>query len=298
MSVNVGYGIGYYYKAVKDNIKEMMHIDYLCDKKWDDSDIIEYDGIPVIKREQLATMPDIQVIIFSCNDPVRKQLSAEFKSKGISYKFASDIMGAIRLTGTDIKRRGVEGSLRIGTNSIRYDESLPDDIVITLSGMNATIEIGKNLIIDKFSINAGNNCEVCIGNDVRVIIADVQVAYAKFTIGNDCLIASNVSFRTHDSHFIFDKTTRERINRAKDVEVGDQVWIAAGAKLLGGAKIGTGSVVGANAVTSSQFPPHVIIAGVPAKVIRENIIWSKDNTQYADFDYFDECVSQDALKYL
>lgn len=104
--------------------------------------------------------------------------------------------------------------------------------------------------------------------------------------------------RTHDGHHIFDLSTKKRINLPQDVVIGNQVWIAYGATLLGGAQIGDGSVVGAGSITSSEFGDHTVIAGSPAKIIRENICWSKDSEEKCNHQEFGECFDQTALKYL
>jgi len=51
--------------------------------------------------------------------------------------------------------------------------------------------------------------------------------------------------------------------------IGDQVTICAGAKVLGAVRIGSGSIVGANAVVIHDVPLNVMVAGVPARMIRE-----------------------------
>ena len=53
--------------------------------------------------------------------------------------------------------------------------------------------------------------------------------------------------------------------------IKDNVFIAPGAKVLGNIVVGEGSVIGANAVVIRDVPPRSIVAGVPAKVIRESI---------------------------
>jgi galactoside O-acetyltransferase len=52
------------------------------------------------------------------------------------------------------------------------------------------------------------------------------------------------------------------------VTIEDDVWIGAGAILLPGVVVGAGSVVGAGAVVGSNVPPGVVVAGVPARIIR------------------------------
>lgn len=53
--------------------------------------------------------------------------------------------------------------------------------------------------------------------------------------------------------------------------IGNDVYIGAGAKVLGPITIGNNCVIGANAVVVKSFPNNCVIAGVPAKAIKENI---------------------------
>jgi serine O-acetyltransferase len=53
--------------------------------------------------------------------------------------------------------------------------------------------------------------------------------------------------------------------------IEDDCCIGAGAKILGPIRIGEGAVIGANAVVIHDVPPHSVVAGVPARVIRKNI---------------------------
>ena len=53
--------------------------------------------------------------------------------------------------------------------------------------------------------------------------------------------------------------------------IGNAVYIAAGEKVLGDITIGDGAVIGANAVVIKSVDPRTIVAGVPARVIRQNI---------------------------
>jgi galactoside O-acetyltransferase len=51
--------------------------------------------------------------------------------------------------------------------------------------------------------------------------------------------------------------------------VGDDVWIAEGATLLGGITVGEGAVIGAHAVVTKDVPPRTVVAGNPARVVKE-----------------------------
>lgn len=56
---------------------------------------------------------------------------------------------------------------------------------------------------------------------------------------------------------------------AEGIQVGDDVWIGAGAVVTDGVSIGQGAVVGAGAVVTRDVPEHTLVAGVPAKVVRK-----------------------------
>lgn len=57
------------------------------------------------------------------------------------------------------------------------------------------------------------------------------------------------------------------------VRIGDKVWIATNAMILPGVTIGDGAIVAAGAVVTKDVPPRCMVAGVTAKVIKENVEW-------------------------
>ena len=92
------------------------------------------------------------------------------------------------------------------------------------------------------------------------------------TIGRGCVIARDVIIRDYDAHRIIS----ENYEYAKDVIIGEHVWIGERALILKGVKIGNGAVIAAGAVVTKDVPAKCLAAGVPAKVIRENVEWSRD----------------------
>lgn len=91
--------------------------------------------------------------------------------------------------------------------------------------------------------------------------------------GSDCLIAGDTSFSSSHVHKILDLESGERLNPPGDITLGDHVWISASATLWPGAKVGDNSVVGRGSYVSKEFPSNCIIAGTPARVVREGVTW-------------------------
>ena len=90
------------------------------------------------------------------------------------------------------------------------------------------------------------------------------------TIGNGVRIGRNVSIRDwNGSHVIINDPSR---NHAP-VRIEDHVWLCTGCTIMPGVTVGEGSVVAANATVTRDVPPHSLVGGSPAKVIKENIEW-------------------------
>jgi len=85
-------------------------------------------------------------------------------------------------------------------------------------------------------------------------------------IGDDVLIGPNVSIIT--SGHPLDPSQRRAGVTAAPIVIERNVWIAAGATIIGGVTLGENSVVAAGAVVTKNVPPNSLVAGVPAKVIR------------------------------
>ena len=81
------------------------------------------------------------------------------------------------------------------------------------------------------------------------------VIHRRVVIGDNCEIAQHVTIGGRSGH--------------ADVPViGNQVFIGAGAKVLGPIRIGDGAIIGANAVVLKDVPPLAVVAGVPARIIK------------------------------
>jgi hypothetical protein len=95
-------------------------------------------------------------------------------------------------------------------------------------------------------------------------------------IGDDALISAGVWIRNYDMHAIHDLRTGTRINRPPVVTVLERhVWLGQDAMLHSTERVGMGAIVGARALVKGSVPPRVVVAGTPARIIREGTSWGR-----------------------
>jgi len=170
--------------------------------------------------------------------------------------------------------RGNNNSISIGW-ATRISNTL-----FYVRGNNHRLTVGKHCVYEggRFCLE-DKNCEITLGDKTTVQIAHIAAAEdnRKIKIGRDCLLAYDVDIRTSDSHSVISQGSGKRLNPAQDVVIADHVWVAAGVKILKGAKIAADSVVAAGAIVTKPFSAKgIVIGGIPAKVIKRNISWSRE----------------------
>lgn len=193
--------------------------------------------------------------------------------------------------------KNIKGS----NNRLVFNQATLRKISLTVSGSNNEILIKKGCVLNGVKIYIrGNNhrlildekcvcsnssfwledndCQILIGASARIEGAAFSAAEpnARIIMGKNCLLAYDIDIRTTDSHSILDVGTKERLNHAKDVIIEDHVWIGACAKILKGVSIGRDSVIGLGSVVTKSIPCNCVVAGNPAKVIKENISWQHE----------------------
>lgn len=111
-------------------------------------------------------------------------------------------------------------------------------------------------------ISIGKNCKIC--NRFTAVSEGDGIE-----MGDNILVGSSVTVLDSDFHEIDPEKRVGGTPKTGKVFVGDNVWIGDCVMILKGSSIGKNSIVAAGAVVSGEFPPNVIIGGIPAKVIRE-----------------------------
>jgi maltose O-acetyltransferase len=95
----------------------------------------------------------------------------------------------------------------------------------------------------------------------------VALDVAAITIGEDCQLGPNVQLLT-PTHPLEPQPRRDKLEAARPIAIGDNVWLGGGAIVLPGVTIGDNSVIGAGSVVTKDVPAHVVAVGNPARVIR------------------------------
>jgi len=135
---------------------------------------------------------------------------------------------------------------------------------------------GKLTFRERFSI--GRGCVFDIGQGATAEFGrgyitgrSSFVIMHSLKIGDGCAIAWDCLFLDEDFHELHYPGKKEK---GTGIELGNHVWIGCGVTILRGATIPDGCVVAAGAVVSTSFvAKNCLIAGSPARIVKENIEW-------------------------
>jgi acetyltransferase-like isoleucine patch superfamily enzyme len=106
-----------------------------------------------------------------------------------------------------------------------------------------------------------------IGDCVLMSPGSRLSASDEIVIGDGVMLANGVYITDSDWHTIYDRTERDA--RVTPVHIGNNVWLGDHATVLKGVTIGENSVVAARAVVTRDVPANVVVAGNPARVVKE-----------------------------
>lgn len=135
-----------------------------------------------------------------------------------------------------------------------------------VAGFNTRLEVWGQQPAGHIAIEIGN--DVCLNNDCHIGAID------KITIDDHVLIGSRVLITDHDhgdssaAQLRMAPALRPLHSKGR-VHICRNVWVGEGAAILAGVTIGEGAVVAANAVVTKDVPPHAVVGGIPAKIIKQ-----------------------------
>ena len=128
--------------------------------------------------------------------------------------------------------------------------------------------LGKRSIIESYCCINNAVGDVIIGDHTRVGLHNTIIG--PVTIGSHVNLAQGITVTALNHNFNdSEKRIDEQGVATTPVNIEDDIWIGANAVILPGVSIGRHSVVAAGAVVTKDVPPHSLVAGVPAKVIKQ-----------------------------
>jgi len=150
-----------------------------------------------------------------------------------------------------------------------------DGLCFVCPGVKFEIGRGATVTLGRWSW-IGHGCKIR-AHEGEVVIGAKSVlgqectisAYQRVAIGRECIIADRVMMIDFDHGVVeVERPIRLQGIYKRDVEVGHNVWIGYGARLLRGVVVGDNAIVGTSAVVTSEVPANAVVAGIPARVIR------------------------------
>lgn len=154
--------------------------------------------------------------------------------------------------------------------------------IINIGASSSLIRIGADSIIDGDLLTFAHGGSIAIGQWCYVGEGSRIWSAGRIDIGDRVMISHGVNIfdnlthpmdaRARHLHFRQIKTAGhpQQIDLGEQpVRIEDDAWIAAGAMVLRGVTVGRGAIVGAGAVVTRDVPPYSVVAGNPARLVRQ-----------------------------
>ena len=161
-------------------------------------------------------------------------------------------------------------------NAIRLGHSVYVDRLCRLHASRAAIELGECTRVMRGAYLCSYVSNACPGEGIRTgarcwvgVNAVLASGQGGLFLGNDVLIGPQAVLVTGDHDFSrLDIPATQRDYTGKPITIGDNVWIGAGAVVVGGVTVGANAVIAAGAVVTRDVAAGSVVGGVPAKVIK------------------------------
>ncbi|HTA81618.1 MAG TPA: acyltransferase [Bacteroidia bacterium] len=167
------------------------------------------------------------------------------------------------------------GSLKVGVDYGYFDgggfDSSKDNCRISLH--NSTLEIeGDVTLYAGVTIN-GINAKIVIKHGTAINGGTQIIALSDIEIGQNCMIAQGVIIRDNDGHKLSTEANAEVDMGIEKVRIGNHCWLGQRSMILKDVILQDNVIVAAGAVVTKSVDANNLVAGVPAKILKENVKW-------------------------
>ena len=135
-------------------------------------------------------------------------------------------------------------------------------------GSNATMSLNGTRIGRGVILSVGSSAYLSIGSNSYITDGSRIASQDSIIVGKNCAISWGVTILDDDGHGVGSPPY------SAPILIEDNVWIGCNAIILKGVTIGEGSVVASGSVVNKSCSPHSLLAGVPARVVREEVYWT------------------------
>ena len=163
-------------------------------------------------------------------------------------------------------------------NSFRFNMQW-DDKRILGNKMAGSLYVAKNASLKVNSFDCYSGCRISINEGASLSLGTGYMNYGcviecfqRIDVGNDVAISEGVVLRDSDNHVIKYENGIESIP-SSPIIIQDHVWIGMGVTILKGVTIGEGAIVAAGSLVNKDVPPHCLVGGIPAKVLKTEVNW-------------------------
>lgn len=184
-----------------------------------------------------------------------------------------DIAHDARIIGgsTITIRKGHDNQISIGKHG-KFNK-----LNIDINGSHNHITIGKHVKFSGHLLIVGDHLHIDIGDRTTAIDCYVLARDKSVRIGKACMISRGIEIRATDVHKVYDTESNERLNQARaDVVLEDHIWIAANVTISKNVTIASGCIIAAGSFVNKPITtPNCMVAGTPAKIMRQNVRWER-----------------------
>ena len=250
----IAYGIGQSYYHLLPRLSHVK-FNYVMDKRWEEN-LEEYqcDGIEIIRKKDICHLVNVLIVVIPESESIFNQVSEAFADyDNVEICRVFELVKSVQsVSGSNLQKLLpiTEYKDEYG-NTIRFDESVSDNINITFYGNNNKVVIGNNVEIGaNTAIDRGTIENTIVGDNTK--IDDLVMIGHNCKIGSGCMIVSQVGI-------------------AGSCVIGDRVVIAGQAGLADHIQIGDDTLIAAQSGVTKSFPAKSIVVGAPAVPRKEFI---------------------------
>lgn len=147
---------------------------------------------------------------------------------------------------------------------------------VYFSGNNNIIQLGRLAGIARLDVACIDGATILMGGTDIVRGATIMASHrATISIGSGCMLSRDIMIYSSGAHGLYNSTDGQR-RGTSSIDIKDRVWLGQGARILAGARVGPGSVIGSYSVLAGKIPNNCAAAGNPCRVTSRNIFWTKE----------------------